>query len=511
MSDVYIPNTIARTEDIVSPMVSTTYSELVSLRDNSQLVPGQQYRITDYITTTTQVNTQSAGHQFDIIVTADDVNILNEKARAIQHEGDTYFAESDLNVWELWYCLDNDTERFSWVAPTIDPELVNGSEFITPFVPRAYMWNDPVNGDDYATPSGDMFYEWASEQENGVDTIVIYKSDPDIYESEGTDYECKFYYRGVVTIDGVEYDSWQKYDVTEESYILSSQTIYILTDRIVKHCKGAIYRMIDEKQNDCPYDFKNVMFKHPKDTDTYPDYYYTFTYLHGGIITDLSFANNCRQNTIKSVRIGKCLQFNHIVFINTSTSGCYDNSFEEDCGHMCFGNNCYSFSFGKDCYHNSFGNTCRFNIFGDRCRHITFGDGCIDNTFGNFNIDNSFGNDCIDNILGNGCQNNSFGNECQSISLGNDCLYNSIRKQKSSSELRNSCKYIRFNDGCSYNVLCNLGSTPLQNINVNKGVCGISETSLNFVEIESYANYEIQVAKNTKGDIKIYCEADLIA
>lgn len=278
-------------------MLSLTYSELVSLRDNSQLIPGQQYRITDYITTTTQVNTQSAGHQFDIIVTADDVNILNEKARAIQHEGDTYFAESDLNAWELWYCLDNDTDRFSWVAPTIDPELVNGSEFITPFVPRAYMWNDPVNGDEYATPSRDMFYEWASEQENGVDTIVIYKSDPDIYESEGTDYECKFYYRGVVTIDGVEYDSWQKYDVTEESYILMSQTIYILTDRIVKCSKGVIYRMIDERQNDCPYDFKNIMFKHPTDTITYRDYYYTFNRSYD--TPDNSLSSYCYDNIIK--------------------------------------------------------------------------------------------------------------------------------------------------------------------------------------------------------------------
>jgi hypothetical protein len=55
------------------------------------LISGRQYRITDYVTTTVQVNTRSAGHQFDIIVTADDVNVLNENARAIQHKEDTYF------------------------------------------------------------------------------------------------------------------------------------------------------------------------------------------------------------------------------------------------------------------------------------------------------------------------------------------------------------------------------------------------------------------------------------
>ena len=52
-------------------MIELTYSELKTLRDSLCLIPGQQYRITDYITTTTQENTISAGHQFDIIITAD--------------------------------------------------------------------------------------------------------------------------------------------------------------------------------------------------------------------------------------------------------------------------------------------------------------------------------------------------------------------------------------------------------------------------------------------------------
>ena len=54
--------------------------------------------------------TQSAGHRFDVIVTADDVNKLNENARACLHEGDTYFANSKLESWQLKYCLDNDAK-----------------------------------------------------------------------------------------------------------------------------------------------------------------------------------------------------------------------------------------------------------------------------------------------------------------------------------------------------------------------------------------------------------------
>ena len=92
------PNANNDIATVLPNMVEITYSKLVKLRKNSQLIPGQQYRITDYVTTTTQNNTQSAGHSFDIIVTADDVNVLNENARAIQHDGDTYFSNSDLNT-----------------------------------------------------------------------------------------------------------------------------------------------------------------------------------------------------------------------------------------------------------------------------------------------------------------------------------------------------------------------------------------------------------------------------
>jgi hypothetical protein len=97
---------------------SITYAELVALRDEGNLVAGTQYRITDYVTTTTQYETQSAGNQFDVIVRADDESTLNENAFAIQHDGDTYFANSNLDAWKLKYCIDNDTNRFLWADST---------------------------------------------------------------------------------------------------------------------------------------------------------------------------------------------------------------------------------------------------------------------------------------------------------------------------------------------------------------------------------------------------------
>ena len=73
---------------IPQTMVEITYSELKSLRDNSQLIPGCWYRITDYETTTRQSETQSAGHLFDVIVFAIDNKTLSEEAWAINHVSD---------------------------------------------------------------------------------------------------------------------------------------------------------------------------------------------------------------------------------------------------------------------------------------------------------------------------------------------------------------------------------------------------------------------------------------
>ena len=95
-----------------------TYNELKTLYDNSQLTVSSKYRITDYVTTTKQAETQSANHPFDIIVEALTVNTLNENAIAIIHDGDTYFEGNKLEHWEIKYCIHNDTSRFAWADTT---------------------------------------------------------------------------------------------------------------------------------------------------------------------------------------------------------------------------------------------------------------------------------------------------------------------------------------------------------------------------------------------------------
>ena len=105
------------TRDVTNTLslTNTTYNDLKEKASQNSLIPGMQYRITDYVTMTKASDSYaSAGHPFDIIVTADSTNTLNENARAVQHEGDTYFANSNLAVWKLKYKLDNDS-TYVWV------------------------------------------------------------------------------------------------------------------------------------------------------------------------------------------------------------------------------------------------------------------------------------------------------------------------------------------------------------------------------------------------------------
>ena len=372
---------------LLSGVKNITYSELVGLRDNSNLATGQQYRITDYMTTTKQRNTQSAGHQFDIIVTADSNNTLNEVARACKHVNDTYFATENLSAWQIWYCLDNDIERFGWA--------------------------DTTNG------------------------------------------------------------------------------------------KGVIYRMIDEYNNECPYDFRNIMFKkylyYNEETSSYlimltdeegeeadfsdnefitvkSQFCYTFAYENSDVsilgnntlYNDAGNINGVYNNIIK-----KCLSYsedygyegcqvlNNIVFYN-----CYAD--DEDWysgfnGNVC-GYNCYDIYFngptcgegniiGSNCSNIYFKSCGYYNTFGDNCHRNIFGDGCHRNTFGNSCFNNTFGNNCCENTFGNNCDLNTFGNECSYNTFGNSCSVNTFGVACTDNYFGSDCRYNTFGNYCNYNTL----------------------------------------------------------
>ena len=360
--------------------LSLTYSELVSLRDNSQLIPGQQYRITDYQCTTSQANTRSAGHQFDIIVKADSENKLNEEANAIQHtkDGIDYFANSDLSAWKLWYCLDNDTTRFAWADST------NGKGVIYRMIDE---WNNDVPYDF----KNIQFKRYILDANNAIATDVA------------KDGELNAVKEKLKVMPHRTHTSLWYYG----SYV---SDVYPAADENTKYVPfGDVFYNGDGPGVLCPINEENF------------GWFYTFSDNSFNDVT-LTIQGYVYNNVIKSNKqllliidgVGRysfeeqeniCL--NDIIFIGNI---CNSNSFGNDCNSNSFGNNCYFNSFGNSCYSNSFGNICRFNSFGNNCCSNSFGNDCISNSFGNDCSSNSFGNSCYSNSFGNSCYSNSFGN-----------------------------------------------------------------------------------------------------
>ena len=400
-----------------SLMTEITYSALVTLRGNSGLTPGMWYRITDYATTTTQSDTHAAGHNFDVVVLALSTNKLCEEARAILHSGDSYFANSNLAAWRLWYSLDNNH--------------------------TLYAWADTSNG------------------------------------------------------------------------------------------KGVIYRMIDEWNNDCPYDFKNIQFKRPltdyeydeQGTDTWV---YTFNAFLGTTQFDNSMGLNlsqlggsgmatfCGNNKIGTAydvdNVSSVLQGSGEYVLNDIVFNCFAASAEYIQNLFCvknvFGVNCVKNTFGNVVYSNSFGDNFSNNIFEDNTYFNVVGHGFTNNvsknsfngnTIGNNVSYNTFNEFFTYNIIGNDCRSNTFSiryvngsDGCFSYcSVGNGCQNCSFEASVYASTFGNNLYHVVFTtdtytniiveSGVNYvNFSCNSASMhynhPCMNVKICQGVSGTSNT-----------------------------------
>ena len=539
---------ISNISDILNKLDKTieiNYVDLVTLRDNAQLIPGQKYRIIDYITKTSQENTKSAGHQFDIIVTALDESTLSEEAQAIQNNNDGYFDGSNLSAWKLWYCLDNDTNRFVWAGDvkvgeiehksynsskcTISPELINGNTFITPFNFESCVWVDG-NGDGQAYSDdhihhdiSELVYEWGYfTDENGVNQLCIYKSDANLYAEEGhPDYGDKYLYRGVINVDGTEYDYWQKWDANGDCGLnvgCSDDYVYATTPRIVSNPeaynvtiktegiyesgKGVIYRMIDEWNNDVPYDFKNIQFARdwsviaPDSGLTGTIYCYTFSIFLNGFSEDAIASD-------ESVKAKECIKSDRDGHFGDNVIRTYQNIATCVLNDIVFVTNWSTFIIEH--FSNTFGLVCHSNTFGDYCHSNIFGDNCYNNTFGLVCHSNTFGNNCYNNIFGNDCYNNIFGNSCCDIKFASTSSATTKYNCYWHNNFGNGCQYILFKG-----VETASSSSQVQNYNFAQGLQGTANAYLTIDGVRC-RDYETKVAKNSSGELKIYCEADLIA
>ena len=364
------------------PMTDTTWSALKALRDGGQLTPGMQYRITDYNTIVTGYYDlamlgaqgylhygESAGHQFDVIVTADSEDTLNENARAALHEGDTYFANSDLAAWQLKYCLDNDATRFSfanasgkgviyWMKDEFDNEC--GYDFKNwKFLRYALKLADTISS--YVPQDGGLVYD-AVEQPNRYGSMYHVFMALQAYMQTGS------YVNPFIRLDNNSNPRPTDYDLAAGANILG--TIQMAS--------------ID------------ATYKTYFNADTY----YTFDYydVTQGTHTDLSLGGNQRikctenklacevdmaaamlmQNTGVIGIGGNVIEYNS-VFIEEYIEGSPAATFYV--GGNIFGVYNYCNTFGNYCYSNTFGNYDQGNgILATDLRWCRMCDQCSGNT-----------------------------------------------------------------------------------------------------------------------------------
>ena len=530
---IYIKNSTNEIVDFTpTSIVSLTYAELKELRDNSKLKPSQYYRITDFVTTVANdPEAQSAGHPFDIIVMASDKNKLQEECYAIQHEGDTYFANCNLAAWKIWYCLDNDNTKYMWA------DTVNGKGVI-------YRMIDEWQNDcPYDFKNVQFKRYWA----NGINitknvgepkNIILQgyygtASTADIF-TEGIINDSLFcftftrlnnildgYGKGSVMQSNVLDESIQTegFDIDADDDKLNTPNAYHFHNR----CRNNILKptevglLVDTKQYMTLILLNNVFitvkiyesYQSPFDNtlgvscvnNTFGSNNYGILFL--SCCTNNTFGNGCYQNTFgngcNSNTFGNtcsqntfgngCYQntFGNTCYQNTFGNNFFGNSFGDYCGGITFGNDCYQNTFGNSCGNNSFGNSCSNNSFGGNCRGNTFGDTCEGNLFGNECESNSFGNDCINSSFGNNFFGNSFGNDCVGNSFGNDCFGNSFGNYCDNNSFEVNCGNNSFGHDCDSN---SFGNYFLYNALGN---------NIQYIKIPTEKIYHTQILNGTKG------------
>ena len=272
------------------------YQELVNLRILGKLIPGKFYKITDYTCTTIQTDTQSAGHLFDIIVFALSGARLSEIAWAEHHSGDTYFSNCKLEAWELRYCLDNNTERFSWADTT------NGKGVV-------YWMKD----------------EWENEAPYDFKNIQFKRqlTNGSLDTTSGTDTWC------------YTFNYWNSTEGASEDFTMHNMDVFALygqADNVIP-CYSNKFGKICNRQTQ-PFPNLNLILN---------DNVFLNTQIDGDCCHNNTFGNNCFYNT-----------FGHFCRNNTFGNNCRNNTFGNNCFYNTFGNNCFNNTFGDSCTNNNF-------------------------------------------------------------------------------------------------------------------------------------------------------------
>lgn len=472
---------------LIQPMVDITYAELYTLVSTGSLTPGQKYRIIDYETIIEYDDVISAGHVFDLVVTALSSSELSHDANALQsaRDSDNYFGECNLSAWKIRYDINNDSSKYAWAAPAqfnydssnciVKSELVSGNSFINPISIVYSEYYDAPGSNDYQNDlANTLLYEYAYD--DTTNELCIY---PD-----NTGYEVieKYLYRGIRYVNNVAYDYWQK---MEDAYL---KTIYIYTPRIVdgdviissSGGKGVIYHMVDEWNNECPYDFKNIMFERWQKSSNYGVSWYigdsgSGVWVYTFTKYDLT-SSSAEDGSLCIVKDGMLV-------------GCYNNKIARmtDESYDYLSNNVMIVH--SDVQYDGF---CKDVYIKDSSRNTII-------ECANISLDNAWDNilEACENIFALQSSENTLW-QCHSVDMtrANDVImfYGSLITFFSV----DSITFTNYNDIVQGDFTSKVYNYLVRNVR-------------NVEILKDSGEYLKTVALNSKGEVKTYCEADLIA
>lgn len=542
--------------------VCCTYKDLVGLRDSSKLIPGTFYRITDYECITIKEGTQSAGHQFDIIVLALDNKTLSEVASAIQHEGDTYFAENNLNAWKLHYSLDNSTTKFEWSGEDDKEQLqswitswgvldsnkggasINYKTAMVDGVEK-YLYA-PANRGSYL--NGKNFYRVLGNKVITSHNELDYRSEYAPYENEGDIDWSDVYEIQVLTKDGqriddlvnvgdgqfFNYDDYDSGDWMYPVYFNSSPRYneddgyyYYTPSEGIEDLWEGIYDgeySIEEKEYyNGSIDSLYYAFDAPltKDYRPAPQVYSSET---KAIYKSEEWWDSVRYTAYKApTYVGKGVIYRMVDEWGNDCPYDFKNILTENGGK-------YYYTFSQvgsttivDRTVGGSNNMTHNNVFTpyiyNRQNKLS---GCIfKSTSGSVIRNNRFAELCKNIIFGDNCSDNTFGRVCQDITLGAHISYNEFGNRcsnitivESDSASADSIEYVQHNRFAPFTknvrIYCSdtaSSSLQVQNYEIDTSVSGTT-SSVIAIELARGNTATHKVMKNSSGTIKIFNEAD---
>lgn len=274
--------------------------------------------------------------------------------------------------------------------------------------------------------------------------------------------------------------------------------------------KGVIYRMIDEWNNDCPYDFKNILIAKAAInsgsstvmyTDYTLDYYYTFNKSKTEQ-ADGSMLNQAISNIVSNVNIiGAYIPYNifvSTVFYNSifGVANVLDTSMNVTiAGGHTSASNCISNSTNVAIESdNSNNRIINSNIVTIKCRS---NDNSISGT-----------ENCY---LGSNCSNNVV-MVSNDICINDNCSHLAVGYSDWNTSVGCPCTHVVFEGNNSYiGIGAFEGRVTFKNYRFKLGTQGTESSKINISSSDgTSADYEKTVAKRSDGTVVTYCEADLI-